>query len=283
MTSRQAKNRNGALALCRLLLGAVLLWPINGWADDVPISDTAKRQFEVGVAFLDDPEGARYEDAYRAFKAAHADSPSPKILGNVGLCAMKLERDAEAIDAYGRYLKEVQDIDFIKLLDFGVSKFRTIDPNSMEMTKSGVIMGTPDYMSPEQVESTKYVDHRADIYAVGVLLYEALSGRVPYAAKSLHDLLMQILNHKVKPLDAVAPNVDSELTARATDDATHSEPPPRSDAQRPRAKTRVKQPPPPEDTDPYPPKPTPEATATTAAAPPPPPPESSGRKFRRTL
>lgn len=97
--------------LRRLLVAAILLLPLTAFAGDVPISDTAKRHFEVGVALLDDPEGARYEDAYRAFKAAYADSPSPKILGNIGLCAMKLERDAEAIDAYGRYLSGVADID----------------------------------------------------------------------------------------------------------------------------------------------------------------------------
>ena len=55
---------------------------------------------------LQDPKAPRYEDAYREFKAAYAASPSYKILGNLGLCAMKIERDAEAIDAYEKYLKE---------------------------------------------------------------------------------------------------------------------------------------------------------------------------------
>ncbi len=79
-------------------------------AADVPISDEAKKQFKSGISFLEDPDGARYEEAYAAFKAAYAASPSPKILGNLGLCAMKLEREGEAIDAYSRYLKEVSDI-----------------------------------------------------------------------------------------------------------------------------------------------------------------------------
>ncbi|MCC6645586.1 MAG: hypothetical protein IT374_08455 [Polyangiaceae bacterium] len=79
-------------------------------AADVPISPEAKQHFKSGIAFLEDPDGARYEEAYAAFKAAYAASPSPKILGNLGLCALKLEREGEAVDAYSRYLKEVADI-----------------------------------------------------------------------------------------------------------------------------------------------------------------------------
>jgi len=75
------------------------------------ISEEARRHFRAGVAYLQDPDGARYEEAYIEFRAAYAASSSPKVLGNVGLCAMKLERDGEAIDAYRRYLAEVPDID----------------------------------------------------------------------------------------------------------------------------------------------------------------------------
>jgi len=80
-------------------------------AADEPVSAEALRHFKAGVALLQDPDGARYEDAYREFKAAYATSPSPKILGNIGYCALKLERDGEAIAAYTRYLREVPDVD----------------------------------------------------------------------------------------------------------------------------------------------------------------------------
>lgn len=73
---------------------------------DVEVSDVARRHFAAGVNYLQDPDGARYEDAYREFKAAYADSPSWKILGNLGLTAMKLERDGEAIQAYREYLRQ---------------------------------------------------------------------------------------------------------------------------------------------------------------------------------
>jgi hypothetical protein len=58
------------------------------------------------VSFLQDPDGARYEEAYLEFKAAYADSPSWKILGNLGITALKLERDGEAIEAFRKYLAE---------------------------------------------------------------------------------------------------------------------------------------------------------------------------------
>jgi hypothetical protein len=73
---------------------------------DVAISEDARTHFAAGVALLQDPKAPRYEEAYREFKAAYAASPSYKILGNLGLCAMKIERDLEAIHAYETYLKE---------------------------------------------------------------------------------------------------------------------------------------------------------------------------------
>lgn len=77
------------------------------WASaEEVISADAKAHFEAGVNLLQDPDGARYEEAYREFTAAYASSPSWKILGNLGIAGMKLERDGEAIIAFEKYLKE---------------------------------------------------------------------------------------------------------------------------------------------------------------------------------
>jgi hypothetical protein len=75
-------------------------------AQDVQVSDSARQHFKTGVAYMQDPDGARYEEAYREFKAAYADSPSWKILGNLAITSMKLERDGEAIEAYEKYLSQ---------------------------------------------------------------------------------------------------------------------------------------------------------------------------------
>ncbi len=88
-----------------LALSTVAVTP-QASAAEVVISEDARAHFAAGVNFLQDPDGARYEDAYREFKAAYAASPSWKILGNLGLAAMKLERDGEAAAAYKQYLAE---------------------------------------------------------------------------------------------------------------------------------------------------------------------------------
>ncbi len=93
------------------LLGCALLAACPAHAADDAISDEARRHFNAGVTLLQDPDGARYEDAFAEFQAAYAASLSPKILGNIGYCALKLERDGDAISAYTRYLQEVPDVD----------------------------------------------------------------------------------------------------------------------------------------------------------------------------
>ena len=100
------------LLLSLLLLASALAWPSHAQpSDEVKINDEARKQFGVGVNLLADPAGPRYQEAYDAFLRAYREAPSPKILSNLGLCAMMLERDGEAIEAYSRYLTKVKDID----------------------------------------------------------------------------------------------------------------------------------------------------------------------------
>jgi hypothetical protein len=87
-----------------LLVGSLLLAGPAVHAQEVQVSDNARQHFKTGVAYLTDPDGARYEEAYREFKAAYADSASWKILGNLGITSMKLERDGEAVEAFEKYL-----------------------------------------------------------------------------------------------------------------------------------------------------------------------------------
>jgi hypothetical protein len=90
--------------MCLGLLLAGLLHAGSALAAETPISDKARAHFEAGVSLLQDPDGARYEEAFSEFRAAYSDSPSWKILGNLGITAMKLERDGEAIEAFKGYL-----------------------------------------------------------------------------------------------------------------------------------------------------------------------------------
>jgi len=104
--STTPRNPKSARWLRVPLLLLVLGTTATAWAADVPISDAARQHFSAGVNLLQDPDGARYDEAYREFKTAYADSPSWKILSNLGIAAMKLERDGEAADAFKKYLAE---------------------------------------------------------------------------------------------------------------------------------------------------------------------------------
>ena len=78
----------------------------------------------------------------------------------------------------------------VKITDFGIARMRTNEVKTM----TGMILGSPKYMAPEQVVG-KRVDHRADIFSLGVVLYEMLSGEAPFVADSVHGILYQVLNH----------------------------------------------------------------------------------------
>jgi tRNA A-37 threonylcarbamoyl transferase component Bud32 len=84
----------------------------------------------------------------------------------------------------------------LKVMDFGIAK----GPASGNITKTGAIMGTPNYMSPEQARGDK-VDGRADLFSLGCILYECLSGRRPFTGDSLTAILMKILTEPPPPID----------------------------------------------------------------------------------
>ena len=86
----------------------------------------------------------------------------------------------------------------VMLLDFGISKVMT-DPDGIPLTQPRMILGSPLYMSPEQMLSTRDVDCRADIWSVGVVLYEMLTGRVPFLAGSVKELCGAVIGGKVPP------------------------------------------------------------------------------------
>ncbi len=108
--------------------------------------------------------------------------------------------------------------DFVKIIDFGVSKFQTEDPQAMSMTTTGAVIGTPYYLSPEQARGQKDIDSRSDLYTVGVILYQAVAGQVPVRADSFNELLFKIALQPPPPLTHDVPGVDpafSALTAKA--------------------------------------------------------------------
>jgi serine/threonine-protein kinase len=88
--------------------------------------------------------------------------------------------------------------DFVKLLDFGIAKLTNEQPGSRR-TRAGIVMGTPAYMSPEQCEGRGNIDHRTDVYALGIVLYEMLVGRVPFVGDGYGEILVQHLTQPPVP------------------------------------------------------------------------------------
>lgn len=91
----------------------------------------------------------------------------------------------------------------VKILDFGLS----LSAGSKKLTKTGTVLGTPRYMAPEQIASAHGSDGRADVYALGVIVYEALTGDSPFVASDHGQLLGAILTGKVEPLSARRPDL----------------------------------------------------------------------------
>ena len=94
----------------------------------------------------------------------------------------------------------------VKVLDFGISK--VITPGaSMRATQTGAILGSPSYMSPEQALGEDTIDQRTDIYALGVILYEALAGRLPHQSHNCAALLVDVATKEPPPLAELVPGV----------------------------------------------------------------------------
>jgi serine/threonine protein kinase len=103
----------------------------------------------------------------------------------------------------------------VKLLDFGIAKVkmeRAHDIANAELTRTGMLLGSPLYMSPEQALGTKKIDRRADIWSLGVVMYQLLTGRTPYMhATALGELIMAICSEAPKPVQDLAPWVPPEV------------------------------------------------------------------------
>ncbi len=96
-----------------------------------------------------------------------------------------------------------------KLLDFGISKIRMPD---IRATEVGVMMGTPAYMAPEQIQGSRDADPRSDVWALGIMLFELLAGRLPFDATDAPQLFVAIATKDVPPLSSLAPDVSPDVS-----------------------------------------------------------------------
>lgn len=101
----------------------------------------------------------------------------------------------------------------LKLLDFGIAKLKVTGELDRGLTRPGVIMGTPEYMAPEQAYSADAVDVRADIFSLGVMVFEMLAGRRPVGGDEPHQIASAYLTGQIAQLTDLAPHVPPELAS----------------------------------------------------------------------
>ena len=109
------------------------------------------------------------------------------------------------------FLARTGDDETVKVLDFGVAKVKAI-PGSGPGTRAGVLLGSPNYMSPEQVRN-KGVDHRSDLWSVGVVFFQAVTGELPFPGEEIGDVLVEICTDDIPVPSELAPDLDPAVDA----------------------------------------------------------------------
>jgi serine/threonine-protein kinase len=101
----------------------------------------------------------------------------------------------------------------VRVLDFGLARLIAVDANSSQLTRSGEMLGTPSYMSPEQAFGETDLDERSDVWAMGVILYECLGGRRPFEGENFGQVLKRITSGDRPTVGEVAPGLPDDVAA----------------------------------------------------------------------
>jgi eukaryotic-like serine/threonine-protein kinase len=136
------------------------------------------------------------EPALQALNAAHAKGIVHRDLKPANIFLVRNEGGAPTV----------------KLIDFGISKICGAE-GATKLTQTGSLIGTPTYMSPEQARGDQSVDHRTDIYSMGVIVYQMLTGSLPFEGESYNTLLINLLTAPPRPLREVKPDIPPEAEA----------------------------------------------------------------------
>lgn len=172
--------------------------------------------FDVGVLEGDLPymvmELLEGVDLHQMIK--QGGSVDPRLAVTVAFQTCEALAEAHALGIVHRDIKPsnlfvIPDRDggpFVKLLDFGIAK-APVEQTEVQITRTYSVLGTPSHMSPEQLRSSRTVDGRTDLWALGVVLYEALEGRRPFDGRTLPELTLQIALMPVPPMTRTAPDL----------------------------------------------------------------------------
>ena len=114
------------------------------------------------------------------------------------------------------FLLRRKDNDFVKVVDFGISKSLHTgsgEASTPRLTQTGMVLGTPLYMSPEQARGEEDLDQRIDVYALGVILYEMVTGQVPFQGSNSLNIIARVINEDPRPPRELRPDLSRELEA----------------------------------------------------------------------
>lgn len=187
-------------------------------------SDHIVEVFDLG----DLPNGARYmvmeflDGESLSARVARSTRLAPLAMGSIMVQLLEGLRAAHAAGIIHRDLKPDNiflpktktGADFVKIVDFGVSKFNQLSGDSgMSMTRTGAVIGTPYYMSPEQARGAKESDHRSDLYSAAVVMFECVTGQVPFQADTFNELMFKIVLEPQPDPETLVPGLDPAFAA----------------------------------------------------------------------
>lgn len=171
--------------------------------------EEAEGQWFIAMAYI---EGQNLKDKIGS-RTAEEEGPAPLPLDEALDITIQIAEGLMAAHAKGIIHRDIKSSNImmtaegqVKITDFGLAKYR----DSSIMTKEGTMIGTPAYMSPEQAQC-EGIDHRSDIFSLGIVLYELLTGHLPFAGDSDLALLYSIVHQKPEPVQNLAPHVSVEL------------------------------------------------------------------------
>ena len=151
--------------------------------------------------------------------ASHAPLPERRVVF-YAIQALRGLSDAHSAGVMHRDIKPdnivlvrtKQGDEVVKIVDFGISKLHS-GAQVTNMTQTNAVLGSPVYMSPEQCRSARHMDHRSDIYSLGVVLFELLTGQLPHSADTFNELMFKIALEDAKSPSVFRPDLDPELAA----------------------------------------------------------------------
>jgi serine/threonine-protein kinase len=174
----------------------------------VPVSELGQTDEGEYFLVLDMLEGVRLADVLakeRRLPVLRALGIAAQVASGLGAAhaAGVVHRDLKPDNVF--LVARTDGVDSVKILDFGLARLTA--QTGTRVTKRGVILGTPEYMCPEQAESSATVDHRGDIWSLGILLYQMTTGLLPFVGANMGEVVVKVVSRAAAPPRGINPAI----------------------------------------------------------------------------